>query len=206
VRIAVVGGTGVFGRALIQRLAALRHEVVIGSRDPRRAGELATVFGVQGAANEEAVRGADLVVLAVPSTAAIDTARGLSPVLGQTPLLCVASDLHFSERGVEPGREARSLAEEVADVVDAPVASGLQSLSAGNLAGRRPPDEDAFVCGDQAAAKDPSLELASQLVAGRAIDAGPLANSRGLEAMTSVLLNVNRSYKTNAGLRVTGLP
>jgi NADPH-dependent F420 reductase len=206
VRIAIVGGTGPFGRALAERLAALGHIPVIGSRDPGRAHELAVVIGGEGASNEEAVAEADLVVLSVPSSAAIETARTLAPAIGTTPLLCVASDLRFTDNGVEPGRESRSLAEEIADVVDAPVASGLQSLAAAALTRPEPPDEDAFVCADDPAAKEPALELAGQLVAGRAIDAGPLANSRGLEAMTSVLLNVNRRYKAHAGLRVTGLP
>jgi 8-hydroxy-5-deazaflavin:NADPH oxidoreductase len=206
VRIAIVGGTGPFGRALAARLPALGHTPVIGSRDPGRARELAIVIGGEGTSNEEAVAGADLVVLSVPSSAAIETARTLAPALGTTPLLCVASDLRFTDRGVEPGRDTRSLAEEIADIVGAPVASGLQSLGSATLSQPEPPDEDAFVCGDDPAAKEPSLELAGQLVAGRAIDAGPLANSRGLEAMTSVLLNVNRRYKAHAGLRVTGLP
>jgi 8-hydroxy-5-deazaflavin:NADPH oxidoreductase len=206
VRIAIVGGTGAFGRALAERLAAVGHTPVIGSRDPGRARELAGVVGGEGASNEEAVAGADLVVLAVPPGASIETARTLAPAIGAAPLLSVASDLRFKDNGVEPGRDSRSLAEEIADVVDAPVASGLQSLATASLRRPEPPDEDAFVCGDDPAAKEPALELASQLVAGRAIDAGPLANSRALEAMTAVLLNVNRRYKTHAGLRVTGLP
>ena len=49
------------------------------------------------------------------------------------------------------------------------------------------------------------LELASRL-AERAVDVGPLANSRALEGMTSVILNVNKRYKTHAGVRLTGLP
>lgn len=203
-RIAILGGTGAFGRALAERLPELGHTAVIGSRDRQRARELAAVLGIEGAANEDAVVGADLIVLSVPSTATLETAQALAPAFGAKPLLCVASDLRFTDRGVEPGRDARSLAEDVAEVVEGPVASGYQSLSSANLAGR--PDEDVFVCGDESAAKDPALELGAQLVAGRAIDAGPLANSRGLEAMTSVLLNVNRRYKVRAGLRLTGLP
>jgi 8-hydroxy-5-deazaflavin:NADPH oxidoreductase len=206
VRIAIVGGTGGFGRALAEKLSFLGHTPVIGSRDPRRAHEQAVVIGGEGASNEEAVVGVDLVVLSVPSSATLETARLLASAIGTTPLLCVASDLRFTDNGVEPGRDSYSLAEEIADLVEAPVASGLQSLAAGALLQPEPPDEDAFVCGDEPAAKEPSLELAGQLVAGRAIDAGPLANSRGLEAMTAVLLNVNRRYKTHAGLRVTGLP
>ena len=63
-----------------------------------------------------------------------------------------------------------------------------------------------FVCGEQTRAKELALELGSQIVAGRAIDAGPLANARALEGMTSVILNVNRRYHANAGIRLTGLP
>jgi NADPH-dependent F420 reductase len=206
-RIAILGGTGVFGRALAGRLRDLGEDVVLGSRDPNRVLEIATVIGVLGATNEEAVEGADLVILSVPSSAALATARDLADAIGDTPLLSVASDLRFTEQGVEPGRESRSLAEDVAEILSGPVASGYQSLGAAALSAPEPPDDqDVFVCGAESTAKEIALDLGSRLVAGYAIDAGPLANSRGLEAMTSVLLNVNKRYRTHAGLRVTGLP
>ncbi len=205
-RIAILGGTGAFGRALAGRLRGLGEDVVLGSRDANRVLEIATVLGVLGATNEEAVEGADLIILSVPSGAALDTARDLADAIGDTPLLCVASDLRFTEQGVEPGREYRSLAEDVAEILSGPVASGYQSLGAATLSAHEPPDQDAFVCGEDSPAKELSLGLGERLVAGRAIDAGPLANSRGLEAMTSVLLNVNKRYRAHAGLRVTGLP
>jgi 8-hydroxy-5-deazaflavin:NADPH oxidoreductase len=204
-RIAIIGGTGAFGRALAERLHALGREVVIGSRDPSRAQEIAAVLGVEGAANEDAAAGADLVVLAVRSNAALETARALAPVLGTTPLLCVASDLTFTENGVLPGRESRSLAEAVQDVVEAPVAAGLQSLAAVHLSDPNAPEEDVLVCGDDEHAKQLALELAGRLIRGRAIDAGPLANARALEGMTAVLLNVNRRYKVHAGIRLVGV-
>ena len=71
--------------------------------------------------------------------------------------------------------------------------------------GAAPPDEDALVCGDDPAAKELSLELAARLVAGRALDAGPLANARALEGLTAVIVSLNRRYKGHAGIRVTGL-
>lgn len=204
-RIAIVGGTGSFGRALAERADKLGEDVVIGSRDPSRAKEIAAVIGVEGASNEDSVKDADLVVLAVRSNAAIDTARALAPLLGETPLLCVASDLTFTDNGVLPGRQADSLAENVAAIVEGPVAAGLQTLAAAHLAQDDPPDEDVLVCGDDPRAKDPALELAGRLVTGRAIDAGPLANARALEGMTAVILNVNRRYKAHAGIRIVGL-
>jgi 8-hydroxy-5-deazaflavin:NADPH oxidoreductase len=204
-RIAILGGTGSFGRALAEKLRGLGEDVVIGSRDPSRAHEIAIVIGVDGVANEEAVVGADLVVLAVRSNAALETARQLAPRIGTTPLLCVASDLTFTENGVLPGRQSYSLAEHIDRIVDAPVAAGLQSLAVARLSRPEPPDEDVLVCGDDQRAKEPSLELAGRLIAGRAIDAGPLANARALEGMTAVILNVNRRYKTHAGIRLVGL-
>ena len=204
--VAIVGGTGGFGRALGTRLCRLGVDVAIGSRDVHRGRERGIELGCFGGSNEEAVKLADLVVLATKSNAAIETARVLADVIGDTPVLCVASDLIFAENGVLPGREERSLAEELAETIPAPIASGLQSLPAVALAAPDPPDQDALVCGDDPRAKGPSLELAQKLVAGRAIDAGPLANSRALEAMTAVILNVNRRYHAHAGVKLTGLP
>jgi hypothetical protein len=204
-RIAIVGGTGSFGRALAERIALLGESVVIGSRDAARAGEIATVLGVEGATNEEAVGNADLVILAVRSNAALDTARVLAPAIGTTPLLSVASALEFTDDGVAPGQHGYSLAEEIEQIVEGPVAAGLQTLAAVHLTSPDPPDEDVLVCGTPSVAKDLSLELAGRLVKGRAIDAGPLANARALEGMTAVILNVNKRYKAHAGIRLTGL-
>jgi 8-hydroxy-5-deazaflavin:NADPH oxidoreductase len=86
------------------------------------------------------------------------------------------------------------------------VASGLQSVSAVELAANDLPDQDALICGDDGRAKELALEVAGKLVGGRAIDVGPLANSRALEALTAVILNVNKQYKAHAGVRLTGLP
>jgi hypothetical protein len=206
VKVAIVGGTGAFGRGLARKLRLLGQEVYIGSRDAERGRERGIELGVHGGANEEVVRGADLVVLATKSNAALDTARSLVDAIGETPVLCVASDLEFTDAGVLPARQERSLAEELADIVRGPVASGLQTLSAIHLSVAEPPDQDALICGDDPAAKKLALELAAPLVAGRALDVGPLANSRGLEAITAVILNVNKEFGVSAGLRLAGLP
>jgi 8-hydroxy-5-deazaflavin:NADPH oxidoreductase len=206
VKIAIVGGTGTFGRALARRLRLLGEDVWIGSRDKQRGKERAIELGVQGGSNEEVVRGVDLVVLATKSNAALETGASLAEAIGETPVLCVASDLRFTDIGIVPGLEEGSLAETLAELLRAPVASGLQSLSATDLSGREPPDQDALICGDDTRAKRLALDLAGRLVAGRAIDAGPLANSRALEGMTAVILNVNKEFGVHAGLRLTGLP
>jgi NADPH-dependent F420 reductase len=203
-KVAIVGGTGAFGRALAKRLQEVgTDEVLVGSREAERAQATATELGVAGGRNEEVVSGADLVVLAVKSNATLATASELAAAIGTTPVLCVASDLRFTAEGVLPGRHQGSLAEEVARILRAPVASGLQSFAAANLVEGDP--GDALICGGADRAKELSLELAGRL-ADRAIDVGPLENSRALEGMTAVILNVNKRYGAHAGVRLTGLP
>jgi NADPH-dependent F420 reductase len=203
-KVAIVGGTGAFGRALAKRLHETgKDEILVGSRDAERGQATAAELGIAGGRNQDIVADADLVVLAVNSNAILETATELAAAIATTPVLCVASDLRFTKDGVLPGRHQGSLAEEVARIVRAPVASGLQSFAAANLVEGDP--GDALICGGQDRAKELALELAGR-VADRAIDVGPLENSRALEGMTAVILNVNRRYKAHAGIRLTGLP
>jgi 8-hydroxy-5-deazaflavin:NADPH oxidoreductase len=204
-RIAVVGGTGDFGLALATRLAEAGHLVVIGSRDATRAEAKAAEVGVGGAANEEAVRGADLVVLAVKAETALTTAESLAQSLGDVPVLSVASELRFTKQGVLPGASAESIAERTQAILRAPIAAGLHSLAAASLAQGKA-EGDALVCGDDAEAKRLALELAAAVVTGRALDAGPLASARALEGMTAVIVNLNKRYRGHAGVQITGLP
>jgi len=207
VRVAILGGTGSFGGALAKRLADAGESVVIGSRKAERARTAAAALGgeADGAANEQAVRGVDLAVLAVKADGALETAHAIAGALGDTPLLSVASLLRpVKGVGMLPDLDARSLAERVQDIVSAPVAAGLHSIAAASM-DAEPPDEDALVCGDDGRAKALSLELAAKVVAGRALDAGPLASARALEGLTAVIVNLNRRYKAHAGIRVTGI-
>ena len=206
-RVAILGGTGSFGRALALRLLARgEDEIVIGSRDEARALAAAADLGpgAAGARNAEAVRGVDLAVLAVRADAAVEIATAIAGPLGMTPLLTVASELSFAADGVRPDPAAISLAERIQAVVGAPVVAGLHSVAAGHLK-EAPPEEDALVCGDDPAAKELALEFAGKVVAGRALDAGPLAGARTLEGLTAVLVNLNRRYRARTGVAVTGI-
>jgi 8-hydroxy-5-deazaflavin:NADPH oxidoreductase len=202
-KVAVLG-TGKFGRALAVRLVEAGDDVVIGSRDQDRAREVAADLGTRGERNEVAAAAGDLIVLAVPAGVAVSTAEALRPVLS-APVLSVAAEIEFAAGTARPPGMAKSIAERISETVTVPVAAGLHTLAALRLAKSRP-EEDAFVCGDEPEAKAPALELAQRVVGGRALDAGPLQAARALEAMTAVLLNLNRDHKTHTGLRVTGLP
>lgn len=202
-RVAVVGGTGDFGANLAARLVEAGQDVVVGSRDRERAQATAAEIGANGATNAEAVGGAELVVLAVKAEAALSTASELADAI-DVPVLSVASELRFTKAGVFPGDDDRSLAERTQELLNAPVVAGLHSLAAATLAGGKA-DGDALVCGDDADAKQLALELASLVVTGRALDAGPLASARALEGLTAVIVNLNKRYRAHAGVRVTGL-
>jgi NADPH-dependent F420 reductase len=206
VRVAVVGGTGPFGRALAVRLKEAGYDVVIGSRDAERASTTARELGVEGATNADAVRDADLVVLATNADAALATATALRREIGGKPLLSVASEVTFTEAGALPTAEPTSLAERLEAVLDAPVAAGLHSLAASTLGKEQAPEEDALVCGDDDRAKALALELAERITAGRALDAGPLRSARALEGLTAVIVNLNKRYRGHAGIKLTGLP
>jgi NADPH-dependent F420 reductase len=204
-RVAVVGGTGPFGKALAARLHASGIDVIVGSRDAERAAAPALELVCVGETNVEASSGADFVILAVNAEAALDTARELRDAIGATPVLSVASELRFTKEGVFPSPDDLSLAERIQAELDGPVLAGLHSLAASSLGADHLPDEDAFVCGDDPDAKALGLELAGRLTTGRALDAGPLASARALEGLTAVIVNMNRRYKGHAGIKVTGL-
>jgi 8-hydroxy-5-deazaflavin:NADPH oxidoreductase len=204
-RVAIVGGTGPFGKALARRIREAGHDVLVGSRDAERAAAVAGELDVEGATNADAVAAVDLVILATKAEATLDTARELRGAIGTTPVLSVASELRFEPTGVLPSPAPQSLAERLQDELEGPVVAGLHSLAAASLGGEELPEEDALVCGDDAEAKERALELAGALVSGRALDAGPLASARALEGLTAVIVNVNKRYRAHAGIRVTGV-
>jgi 8-hydroxy-5-deazaflavin:NADPH oxidoreductase len=196
--IGIVGGSGDFGQGLAERLRRLGEEVVIGSRTPRD----------DFVANDEACRRSGVVFLSVPPGGVAEMSRDLRNVLAGRIVVSVAAPIVFREgkAGAEPGE--LSLAEITAVAApEARVVAGFHTVSARALAD---PDllldEDVLLAGDDAEAKEVVAGLAGRLVEGRAIDCGRLEVARWLETLTAVLLNVNRRYKANAGVRITGLP
>lgn len=203
-KVAVLGGTGPFGSALARRLVEAGIDVTIGSRDAERAAAVAAEVGAAGAINADAIAEANLVVLAVNASGALDTVRELANSMGETPLLSVASELRIEDGAALPTDDRLSLAERAQELLRGPVVAGLHSLAARSLRSGRA-EGDALVCGDDDDAKMVALDLATKLVTGRALDAGPLASARALEGLTAVIVNLNRTYRGHAGLEITGL-
>jgi NADPH-dependent F420 reductase len=196
--IGIVGGSGDFGQGLAERLRRIGEEVIIGSRTPRD----------EFVSNPEASRASEVVFLSVPPGGVADMSHSLRDDLAGRIVVSVAAPIVFrdGQAGAAPGE--LSLAEITAAAApDARVVAGFHTVSAKALADPDVPlDEDVLLAGDDAEAKEVVAGLAERLVVGRPVDCGRLEVARWLETLTAVLLNVNRRYKTNAGVRVTGLP
>ena len=214
-RIAIVGGTGPEGRGLALRLAMAGREVVIGSRDPARAASAASELregreglAISGAANADAASDADGVLLSVPFEGLRSTAESLRAELAGRLVVSIVAPMEFADgrmRAISvPEGSAGELARDL--LPDSRVASAFQNLSARDLLrADHPLEGDVAVCADDDAARRETIALADAMPALRGVDAGPLANSRYVEELTALLVNVNRIHKAHSTIRFLGL-
>ena len=213
--IALLGGTGPEGRGLATRFVRAGHRVVIGSRQRDRgesvAAELLAALGggaLTGAANEDAVAGADLVVVTVPYEAHRPTLEALRDALVGKIVVDAVVPVRF-ERGPRPiDVEAGSATEEAAALLpQSTVIGAFHNLPAEVLLDPDARiDSDVFITGGDAEAKATVSALAEQIEGVRAVDAGPLRFSRFVEGLTTLLIGINGRYKAHAAIRATGLP
>jgi NADPH-dependent F420 reductase len=215
--IGVLGGTGPQGKGLGLRFAIAGHAVLLGSRDPARAAEAAEEtrglrpalsLDIRGGTNEEAASFGAVVVLAVPYDGHAATVTALAPLLDGKIVVDCVNPMAFDKAGAVPVdvREGSAAEQTAALVPGARVVSAFHDVSARRLFGTNSSvNTDILVCGDDADAKTLVIGLATQVPGMRGIDAGPLRLSRELEALTTVLLAINKRYKTHAGVRITGV-
>ena len=214
--IGVLGGTGKEGSGLAYRWALAGHEVVIGSRDAGKASasaaELNQLLGgkalVHGASNLQAAQAA-VVVLTVPFAAQLATAESVAAQLAGKILIDVTVPLAPPkvDRVQLPRGESAVVALQRRLGAAVKVVSAFQNVSALHLKDvAHDIDCDVLVCGDDADACEVVIGLAHD--AGlRAWHAGVLANSVASEALTSVLIAINKRYKVaGSGIRITGVP
>jgi hypothetical protein len=212
-RIAIVGGTGKEGGGLAVRWGRAGHTVILGSRDAgkarARAAELhAAGHGAyEGGDNAWAAAAAEVVVLTVPYGAHADTLGAIKPGVEGKVLVDVTVPLRPPVNRVHlpPGRAAALEAQELLGPGVA-VAAALHHVSSSHLAD--PAHEvlcDVLVVADDARARATTLGLVKDLGL-RGLDAGPLVNAVALEALTPVLIHLNKTYKSqNAGVVFTSL-
>ena len=215
-RIAVMGGTGPQGKGLGYRFAKHGHTVVLGSRVAEKAHAGAEEVNarlssptVSGAANGDACAEADVVLLAVPYDGHDELVASL-PLAGKTLISCV-NPLAFDKQGphgrVIDGGEGSAAESAQRIAPDATVVGAFHHVSAKNLWSDQEylDHEDVLVCGDSAEGKALVIELARCVTGRDGIDAGKLRLARQLEPLTAVLISINKAYKTNSGMRISGI-
>jgi coenzyme F420-0:L-glutamate ligase/NADPH-dependent F420 reductase len=211
--IAILGGTGALGGALALRLVKAGHEVWIGSRDPAKAEAFAAglivaapAARVHGCDLETSAQRAELCVLAVPYAAHVDTLSRVKAHVAGKIVIDATVPLRPPKVGTVQLPPSGSAAVDAQSLLgpEARVVSALQNIGAEKLAAGQAIDGDVLVASDDAEAAATVCALLAEIGL-RAWHVGPLANSAAAEAMTSVLIQINRRYKrVQAGLKITG--
>ena len=206
--VAVVGGTGKLGAAIARRLAKAGRRVIIGSRSAESASRAAAElgFGLTGMANPEAAAAGDIVIVTVPFAAQEATLAEIRPHVGgkivvDTTVPLVPPKVMRVQLPAEGSAALRAqglLGEGVT------VVSGFHNVAAHKLATDDDIGCDVLVFGDDKAARGQVVALANE--AGlRGLHVGALAHSVAAEALTSILIFMNKTYQVDgAGIRITG--
>ncbi|MBS02478.1 MAG: NADPH-dependent F420 reductase [Gammaproteobacteria bacterium] len=213
--IAILGGTGDLGGGLARRWSRAGYTIIIGSRTLEKgqqaAADLLAEFAdlnVTGMENLDAATQADIVVLTVPFAHQVSTLEVVKPGLVGKVLVDVTVPLVPPKVGTVQMPERGSAAEMAQDCLgeDVQVVSAFQNVGAQHLREDHAIACDVLVTGNKRAARDKVIELVE--AAGlKGWHAGPLANASAAEALTSVLITINRHHKIEgSGITITGEP
>ncbi len=208
--IAIVGGTGQEGSGLAKCWNRAGYPVIIGSRDADRAKTIAAQLpgNVEGASNAEAIQKASIVVMTVPYAVQLQNLRNIAELLKGKILVDVTVPLvppKVSRVQLPEGGSAIVKAQEMLGA-EVRVVSAFQNISSHMLADlEKQAHCDVLICGDDPEAREAMVQI-TEAAGMRAWHAGPLANSAASEALTSVLIFINRKYKSmEAGIKITGV-
>jgi len=210
--IGMIGGTGKLGAALARRWARSGLSVMIGSRDAARAKEAAAALAaevgrpVASGSNLQAAQAAQLLVVTVPYAAQAATlveirAAAAGKVLIDTTVPLMPPKVMRVQLPAEGSAAQRAQQLLGADVS---VVSAFHNVAAHKLASDEAVACDVLVFGDDPVARERGVQLAR--AAGlRGLHGGALANSAAAEALTSVLIFINKTYAVDgAGVAITG--
>jgi len=180
-------GSGNVGKALAAAGTRAGHTVTLSARSPEKAQEAAKATNSHAAgSNQEAVKDADLVVLAVPADKVDDVVGSLASELDGKVIVDVTNRVDLKD----PGQvlDGSSMAE--------------HKMSDPKVGGTR---LDGFVAGDDEAAKQKALEFIES-IGFRPLDAGPLTMARALEAMglLNIVLQIRNNWPWQSGWKLAG--
>jgi 8-hydroxy-5-deazaflavin:NADPH oxidoreductase len=209
--VAIVGGTGNLGGALALRLGAPGVKIIIGSRDAEKAKKAVEALKpnlrageIEGTTNQEAVKGADYVVIAVPYEGHAQMVRDVKGQVTGKIIIDTVVPLNKGKPFVPPAGSALQEAQQILGD-EAPVVGALHNVSAVDLGDVDSPLGDVLVCGDKTDAKEKVMEIIRRIGA-RAFDGGPATNAYVIEGLTGVIIFLNRKYKSKHGsIRIVGI-
>lgn len=206
--IAIIGGTGKLGSALALRLAKAGRSIIIGSRSSEKADGAAQElgFGIEGMTNAEAAQSAGILIVTVPFASQHDTLSEIAPY-ASGKIVCDTTvplmppkvmQVQLPEEGSAAVRARHLLGETVRFV------TAFHNVAAHKLMSDDEIECDILVFGDDKAARAEIVALAD--AAGlRGVHGGALVNSAAAEALTSILIFINKMYKVDgAGIKITG--
>lgn len=212
--VGLIGGTGPEGKGLAARFAKAGLEVFIGSRGQERgeeaAREIADLTGrkLRGGTNAAAVTASEIVVVTTPYEGMAETLRALQAEIGDKIVVSAVVPLEFSRARISvTDLPDGSAAEEAQKILsNARLVGAFHNLSARHLIDLgHAIDGDVIVCSDHIDALGKVIALAETIEGCRGVNGGPLANSRYVEDITALLLNINRIYKAHTHVRIAGI-
>ncbi len=216
--LAILGGTGDLGTGLARRWAQAGYRVIIGSRTQEKAeaaaSDLREVMAERGIGdvtveameNLAAATEADIVTLTVPFSHQISTLELVKPVLQRKILIDVTVPLVPPKVG-RVQLPAEGSAGQIAQATlgeEVRVVSAFQNVAAHHLQEGQGLECDVLVCGNDKQARSEVIALI-EAVGMRGFHAGLINNAAAAEALTSLIININRQYKCHAGIKITGL-
>jgi 8-hydroxy-5-deazaflavin:NADPH oxidoreductase len=211
--IAILGGTGDLGTGLAIRWAKAGHKIIIGSRTVEKA--RAAVENLQKISpdtpadameNADAAAAGDIVVLTVPAEHQLSTLDHVRAGLVGKILIDVTVPLVPPKVGTVQLPAEGSAGKRAQDLLgdEVMVVSAFQNIAAHLLQQDVHIECDVLVAGNKKDARQKVIDLVAQ--AGmKGWHAGPIANSAAAEALTSVLIQINRQGEmSHAGIKIVG--
>lgn len=207
--IAVIGGTGHLGKGIARRLAKAGHQVTIGSRAAEKAEGIAAEmgFGTKGASNDDAAVGKDVVIVTVPYENQAATLGQIKDKVGSAIVVDTTVPLVPPKVMRVQLPAAGSAAAEAREHLgpDIRFVTAFHNVAAHILDTDAKVDCDVLVFSDDVEARNVVVGLVNDMDL-RGLSGGALVNSAAAEAITSLLIYMNKTYKADgAGIRFTGL-
>jgi len=191
-------GAGNVGQALAKAFASKGESVFLGVPEPEKYRSIVQALGKRARIDtaNEAIAASEVVILAVPYSAADSVARSVSDWQGKI-LVDATNPLSPGLAGLSVGTST-SGAEEIARAArGARVVKAFNTTGAENMADSRYPGGTVFmpVCGDDAEARTRVIALAT-LIGFDAVDCGDLRTARYLEpfAMTWIHMAIKLGH------------